>query len=126
MQTETHRTEDQSNRRMGRASRVKSVAIRFTEAEEAGLAHVAEARGTTLREWAREALLAAAKPPDTSTAVITELVALRMLLSTVLRSVALGETLTPEAYAQILAEVRTGKHAAARDVLSQYQTVTME
>ena len=59
-------------------------------------------------------------------AVITEVVALRMLMSTVLRSIALRETMTPETFAQILAEVRSGKHDATRDVLNQYQTVTKE
>jgi hypothetical protein len=34
--------------------------------------------------------------------------------------------MTPEAFAQILAEVRSGKHDATRDVLNQYQTVTKE
>jgi hypothetical protein len=49
-----------------------------------------------------------------------------MLMSTVLRSVALGERLTGDAYAQILSEVRNGKHAATRDVLDQYQKPTKE
>jgi hypothetical protein len=49
-----------------------------------------------------------------------------MLMSTVLRSIALRETMTPETFAQILAEVRSGKHDATRDVLNQYQTVTKE
>ena len=63
-----------------------------------------------------------ARQGTADTALLTELIALRMLMSMVLRSVALGEKLTPEAYAQILAEVRRGKHETTRDVLAQYQT----
>jgi hypothetical protein len=126
MQPETLAMDERLRRRMGRASRVQSVAIRFTKDEEGALTRVAEARGTTVREWAREVLLRESQPVDTSAVVITELVALRMLLSTVLRTVALGEKLTPEAYGQVLAEVRKGKHEATRDVLSQYTTPTRE
>jgi hypothetical protein len=126
MQSETLAMDERLIRRMGRASRVQSVAIRFTKDEEATLARVAKARGITIREWAREVLLRESQPVDTSAAVITELVALRMLLSTVLRTVALGEKLTPEAYGQVLAEVRKGKREATRDVLSQYTIPTRE
>lgn len=59
-------------------------------------------------------------------ALFTEMVALRKLMSTVLRSVSIGEKLTPEAYAQILAEVRTGKHGDARELFSQYQNTPKE
>ena len=71
-------------------------------------------------------MLHAAQETPTDLPVFTEVVALRMLLNTVLRAVALGEKMTPEAYAQVLAEVRTEKHEAAKDMLSQYQQTTGE
>ena len=113
--------EERLNRRIGRSSRVESMSIRFTKDEQSALVALAKAEGKTVREWAREALLQQLRGHDADAALLTEVVALRMLTSTVLRSVALGHTLTPEAYAQILAEVRNTKHDAARDVLSQYQ-----
>ena len=71
-------------------------------------------------------MLREARTTHTDTAVFTELVALRLFLSNILRTVALGQTMTPEAYAQVLAEVRNGKHEAARDMLAQYQNTGRE
>ena len=117
---------DRLRRAKGRAVRTQSIASRFTPDEERELCAAASAAGRFTAEWAREVLLCEARRKPTDSAVITELVALRMLMSTVLRSVALGERLTGDAYAQILSEVRNGKHEAARDVLEQYQNPTKE
>jgi hypothetical protein len=113
-------------RTKGRPSRTRSIASRFTPDEEMELTAAATASGRFTSEWAREVLLCEARTKRSDAAVITEVVALRMLMSTVLRSIALRETMTPETFAQILAEVRSGKHDATRDVLNQYQTVTKE
>lgn len=107
--------------RIGRPSRVRSMSIRFTRAEEQALTKLAQEEGLTVREWAREALLNHVAPKHTETAIFTEVVALRMLIMDVLRPRAAGQQLTPEAYGQILAEVRTKKHQTAIDVLAQYQ-----
>ena len=117
---------DRLGRSAGRSRRVKVASARVTESEHDTLDAAAVRRGKGLSEWAREVLLREAEGAQTDTAVFTELVALRMLVSTVLRSVALGETLSAEAYAQIIAEVRAGKHEAARDLISQYQTAAKE
>jgi hypothetical protein len=117
---------DRLRRSPGRSGRVKVASARVTESEHDTLDAAAGRQGKALSEWAREVLLREAEGAQTDTAVFTELVALRMLVSTVLRSVALGETLSAEAYAQIIAEVRAGKHKAARDLISQYQTAAKE
>ena len=113
---------DDRLRRNGRPPRTHVVATRFTAAEVETIKTAASSRGLTAREWAREAMLHAAKTVPTDFPVLTEVVALRMLLNTILRPVALGQSMTPEAYAQALAEVRTEKHEAAQDMLAQYQT----
>jgi hypothetical protein len=113
-------------RAKGRAVRTQSIASRFTPEEERELSEAASAAGRYTAEWAREVLLREARRKPSDAAVITEVIALRMLMSTVLRSVALGERLTGDAYAQILSEVRNGKHAATRDVLNQYEKPTKE
>ena len=114
--------DERLRRKMGRPARGQSIATRFTEAEAAVIAEAAAHGGLAVREWAREVLLTAANQNRTDTVLLTELTALRMLTSMVLRTVALGERLSPEAYAQVLAEVRTNKHETAREVLSQYQS----
>ena len=90
--------------------------------EQDELETAAKREGKVLSEWAREVLLEAARGTRTDSAVFTELVALRMLVMMTLRPIALGDKVSPEAYEQILAEVRNGKQDAAREMLSQYQT----
>jgi hypothetical protein len=117
---------DRLRRSPGRSGRVKVASARVTQSEHDTLDGAAGKQGKALSEWAREVLLREARSAHTENAVLTEVVALRMLMSTVLRSIATGETLTPEAYAQVIAEVRAGKHEAARDLLEQYQNTPQE
>ena len=53
--------QERLRQRIGRPSRVRSIAIRFTEDEARELEDVASAQGTTVREWAREFLLREAR-----------------------------------------------------------------
>ena len=111
---------DRLRRTRGRAGRRTVVSTKVTRTEHEELEAVAKREGKVLSEWAREVLLERADGGATSAAVFTEVVALRMLLNSILRPVAFGERMTPETYAQVLAEVRTGKYEAAQDMLSKY------
>jgi urate oxidase len=111
--------EDRLKQRIGRPSRVESVAIRFTEDELQALETVAKEKGTTLREWSREVLLREARSSRTD-ALFTEIVATRMLLNLVLKPLACGQVMTTEEFSGVLANVRTTKHKAATDVMAQY------
>jgi urate oxidase len=111
--------EDRLKQRIGRPSRVESVAIRFTENELQTLETVAKEKGTTLREWSREVLLREARSSRTD-ALFTEIVATRMLLNLVLKPLACGQVMTTEEFSGVLANVRTTKHKAATDVMAQY------
>ena len=117
---------DRIERRIGRPSRVRSLSIRFTKDEERRLAKLAEAEGRTVREWGREALLANLKPQPNDTAIFTELMALRLLMNGVLRSLVLGEKMTPEQHQALVTEVRKTKHEVATNVLKQYQPARAE
>jgi hypothetical protein len=111
--------EERLRRKIGRPSRIHSVATRFTEDEAALLTRVAQSEGKTLREWAREVLLREARSTRDD-ALITEIVATRMLLNNVLMPLANGQKITPEGFAMIMANVRTEKRKAAREVMQQY------
>lgn len=111
--------EDRLKQRIGRPSRVESVAIRFTEGELQTLEKVAQEKGTTLREWAREVLLREARNSRTD-ALFTEIVATRMLLNLVLKPLACGQVMSTEDFSGVLTNVRTTKHKAAMDVMEQY------
>ena len=111
--------EDRLKQRIGRPSRVESVAIRFTEEELAALEKASQEKATTLREWAREVLLREARN-SRGDALFTEIVATRMLLNLVLKPLACGQVMSPEDFSSVLANVRTTKHKAATDVMEQY------
>ena len=113
------KSDDRLKQRIGRPSRVESVAIRFTEDELATLENSAQEKATTLREWAREVLLREARN-SRGDALFTEIVATRMLLNLVLKPLACGQVITAEEFSGVLASVRTTKHKAATDVMEQY------
>lgn len=113
------RIEERLTQRIGRPSRVKSVAIRFTEDEAALLNRTAKANGTTLREWSREMLLEAASKRSND-AMFTELIATRMLLVNLLKPLALGEKVTASWITEAMTMVRKEKHKAAQEVMQQY------
>jgi hypothetical protein len=110
----------------GRGARVVAAMSKVTREEREELEAAAKRAGKALGEWGRETLLRAAREGQTDRAVFTELIALRLLMNGVLRSIAVGETLTAGQYQQLLAEVKRTKHDAAADVLNQYQPVAQE
>ena len=110
----------------GRESRCHNANARLTRKELEGLKVVAAAQGKALGEWTREVLLNEATRANTDRALFTELTALRLLMTNVLRPLALGETLTPEDFQAITAGVRNDKHDAAQQLLAQYQPIRIE
>jgi hypothetical protein len=115
----TLKLEERLRQRIGRPSRVRSVAIRFTEEEAATLNAAAQSDGTTLREWSRHVLLDAAGA-TASEALFTELVATRMLLVNLIKPLILGEKVSPTWITEAMTMVRKEKHKAAQDVMQQY------
>ena len=111
---------DRIRRSQGRSGRVIPASTKVTHSEHKELEAAAKREGKALSEWFRDVLLREARTGRTDAAVFTELIALRLLMNNVLRPIALGGTFTPEAYNQVLAEVKASKHDAAKDVLTQY------
>ena len=123
MTADTLRIESRLARTRGRESRTQSIATRFTQEEEKALMEKAEAQGQNLREWAREVLLreaygsTLAVGPDQ---IMTEIVALQLFLTNALSPVARGERISAEQYQELMRNVKTNKHRAAREVVAQY------
>jgi hypothetical protein len=111
--------QERFRQRIGRPSRVRSIAIRFTEDEARELEEVASAQGTTVREWARELLLRAARSED-GDALFTELVATRMLMVNLFKPLITGKPVSPEWVTEVMAAVRKEKRKAAQEVRQQY------
>ena len=123
MTADTVRIESRLARTRGRESRTQSIATRFTRGEEKALVEKAEAQGQNLREWARDVLLreaygsTLAVGPDQ---ILTEIVALQLFLTNALSPVACGERMSAEQYQELMRNVKTNKHRAAREVVAQY------
>src|SRR5271163_4729548 len=109
--------------KIGRPSRVRSVAIRFTESEAAQLEAAAKKEGVTLREWSREMLLRSVRGSE-SDVLFTELIATRMLLLNLIKPVALGDKITTKDFADISAQVRKEKRRVAQEIRQQYASTS--
>ena len=129
MTADTLRIESRLARTRGRESRTQSIATRFTQEEEKALMEKAEAQGQNLREWARDVLLreaygsTLAVGPDQ---IMTEIVALQLFLTNALSPVACGERMSAEQYQELMRNVKTNKHRAAREVVAQYASENEE
>ncbi len=95
-------------RSRGRTGRDRVVSSRATADEHQELEAAAKAEGKALSEWTREVLLREARSPRLN-ALFTEVVATRMLLNLLLKSIACGKQITDEEFSGVLTDVRTGK-----------------
>jgi len=123
MTADTVRIESRLARTRGRESRTQSIATRFTRGEEKALVEKAEAQGQNLREWARDVLLREAYGSELAVGpdqILTEIVALQLFLTNALSPVACGERMSAEQYQELMRNVKTNKHRAAREVVAQY------
>ena len=123
MTADTLQIESRLARTRGRASRTQSIATRFTREEEKALLEKARAQGQNLREWAREVLLREAygsTPAVSSEKILTEIIGLQLFLTNALSSVVCGERMSAEQYQELMRNVKTNKHRAAREVVAQY------
>jgi hypothetical protein len=102
-----------------RDSRSRSFGTKLTLKEERELVRAAEARGKTASEWAREVLLREARRGE-GDAVLTEVIATRMLLVNLLKPLAMGKTVSQEWITEAMAAVRREKRKAAQEVMQQY------
>ena len=110
------------NRARGRSARNFVASARVTKSEQSELESAARAEGKALSEWCRETLLASARG-EAVTPIFTEIVAIRQLLNVTLRSLACGDTMTPEAFQKELQTIRSSKHKAAAEVMQQYAEI---
>jgi len=111
--------QDRLSRAQGRKARRHSATAKLTRDEHQRIENAAKAEGKALSEWCRDALLAAVKG-DAVTPLFTEIIAIRQLLNSTLRSVACGDTMSPEAFQEELKTIRNSKHKAAAEVMQQY------
>jgi hypothetical protein len=99
--------------------RTKSIGFKVSEEEYAQLETAAQAGGSTLGEWCRKAVLASAREAEMRDPALAEIVGVRLLLVNVLRPVAAGEKLAPEAFDKLLDQISEVKHELAAKLQQQ-------
>ena len=111
------------NQNQAREFRTFTASTKVTEAELNELERAAAECGIRLGEWIREAVLKAARSSSGALGadpLMTEIVALQLFLTNALSPVARGERMSAEQYQELMRNVKTNKHRAAREVVAQY------
>ncbi|HVR26753.1 MAG TPA: hypothetical protein VMU26_25945 [Candidatus Polarisedimenticolia bacterium] len=101
--------------------RTKSIGFKVSEEEYAQLEMAAQADGRTLGEWCREVILRGGSASDAERhdPALAEIVGVRLLLVNVLRPLAAGEKLAPEAFDKMLDQIGEVKHELAAKLQQQ-------
>ena len=98
----------------GRESRNRSLNTKLTATEFAAVERTAAANGCALGEWVRDVILQKVRRGSASDPSLAEILGVRLLLVNVLRPLAAGQRLTPEAFDKLLDEISEAKHQLAR------------
>jgi hypothetical protein len=97
-----------------------SVSTRLTRKETRNLDDLAKSRGVQRGELIRQLIRnELAKAADTSIASteLTEIMGIRLMLTNLFRPLATGQKLTPEAFDNMVAEVKKRKRSVAEDAM---------
>lgn len=104
--------------------RESSVSTRLTRNETRSLDELARKRGVQrgefIRQLIRNELMREASASRASTE-LTEIMGIRLMLTNLLRPLATGQKLTPEAFDNLIAEVKKRKRSVAEDALQDLE-----
>ena len=90
-----------------------TVCLKLTEEEARLLDQLATAKGMARSEWMRDVILRELRGGSASDPSLAEILGVRLLLVNVLRPLAAGQRLTPEAFDRLLDEISDAKHQLA-------------
>lgn len=93
--------------------RNSTVCLKLTQQEVELLDQIATARGMGRSEWMRDVILRELRGDSANDPSLAEILGVRLLLVNVLRPLAAGQRLTPEAFDKLLDEISEAKHALA-------------
>jgi hypothetical protein len=94
-------------------NRVFPVTAKLTKEELRRVTEFARSQGLPRGEWIRDVILRELRGDPASDPSLAEILGVRLLLVNVLRPLAAGQRLTPEAFDKLLDEIREAKHALA-------------
>jgi hypothetical protein len=93
--------------------RNETVSLKLTQQEVQLLDQIATAKGMARSEWMRDVILRGLRGDSANDPSLAEILGVRLLLVNVLRPLAAGQRLTPEAFDKLLDEISEAKHALA-------------
>ena len=94
-------------------NRVFPVTAKLTKDERGKVTEFAKSQGLARGEWIRDAILKEMRGESASDPSFAEILGVRLLLVNVLRPLAAGQRLTPEAFDKLLDEISEAKHQLA-------------
>jgi hypothetical protein len=101
------------------AHRIFPVTAKLTKNERKAITDFARSQGLARGQWIRDVILRellGAPATDTS---LAEILGVRLLLVNVLRPLAAGQKLTPEAFDKLLDDISEAKHELAEKITSE-------
>src|SRR5690348_11222793 len=105
----------------GRESRNQNLNTKLTETEFRAVAQASAADGKTSGEWLRDLALRrlGTGAHDVEIVALSEMVGVRLLLVNVLRSLATGQKLSPEAFDKLLDDIGGTKYELAAKLVAE-------
>ena len=94
-------------------NRVFPVTTKLTKGERGKVTEFAKSQGLARGEWIRDVILREVRGASASNPSLSEILGVRLLLVNVLRPLAAGQKLTPEAFDRLLDEISDAKHQLA-------------
>lgn len=94
-------------------NRVFPVTAKLTKEERARITEFARSQGRARGEWIRDVILREVRGESATDPSLTEILGVRLLLVNVLRPLAAGQTVAPEAFDKLLDEISNAKHQLA-------------
>jgi hypothetical protein len=95
------------------AHRVFPVTAKLTKAERKAVTEFAQSQGVARGQWMRDVLLRALHQSTTASPSLAEVLGIRLLLVNVLRPLAAGQKMAPEAFDKLLENISTAKYELA-------------
>lgn len=103
-------------------ARSRILSARFTDSEFAAFESIAWSKGTTVSDWARDALLRSSVDQGAAAMemhIFTELVGIQMLLMNALEPLLRGDKMAQEQLTVLFRQIQTTKAAQAQELLAK-------
>ena len=97
-------------------NRVFPVTAKLTKEELGKVTEFARSQGLARGEWIRDVILKEMREGSASDPSLAEILGVRLLLVNVLRPLAAGQRLAPEAFDKLLDEISEAKHQLAKSL----------